>query len=200
MRPLCYPRPVRSPLCLLAALFSSVAIVTAATPARAETSAWVSVGGGAMGWKQGADQNFGLSSALSFDVGVGTTPDASFVFGGLARIQPIIGSGTDLALLARGATHGFQLGSWGVAVDAGAYFRTWGTASQGFNGGITLGFPLGFQLSLQTMIGTDDVLAFGAVAGIDLLRLTVYRSSLLDYWPNPSPAYTRSARRPLFSF
>ncbi|WP_437299067.1 hypothetical protein [Sorangium sp. So ce426] len=34
-------------------------------------------------------------------------------------------------------------------------------------------------------------MAFGVIAGVDLLRLTVYRQSLLPLWPNPSPAQHR---------
>jgi hypothetical protein len=36
-------------------------------------------------------------------------------------------------------------------------------------------------------VGSNDALAFGGVLGIDFLRLTVYRKTLLDAWPNPYP-------------
>jgi hypothetical protein len=47
---------------------------------------------------------------------------------------------------------------------------------------------------VQTEVGTDQALSFGAVAGIDLLRLTLYRQTLLNWWPNPSAASKKSAR------
>jgi len=194
---------VRSQLPILTALGASIAALTLATSARADTSAWVSVGAGALGAKQASNTDFGLNAALSFDFGVGTTPNAPFIFGGLFRIQPLIGQGTDLAFLARAATGGFQSGNFGVALDAGTYLRTWGaTTTAGFTGALTLGLPLGFQISAQTMIGPDNAVAVGAIAGIDLLRLTLYRRNFLNYWQNPSPGGSLSARtsHPTFEF
>jgi hypothetical protein len=140
-----------------------------------------------MGWKQGGD-DFTVDGAFSFDIGVGTTPDAPFVFGGLFRVMPILGSGTDLGLLGRVATQGFQAAKLGLALDAGGYARFWGAGSGGFTGAVTIGGPFGSTLSLQGGVGTNEALAFGVVAGLDLLRLTVYRQLHLDWWPNPSPA------------
>ena len=176
--------PITSSLAAAAGLLAALAW---AAPARADTSAWIFTGGGAMGWKQGGG-DFTVNGALSFDIGVGTTPDAPFIVGGLFRMTPILGSGTDLGLLGRVATRGFQASQLGLALDAGGYARFWGVGSTGFTGAVTLGAPLGLTLSLQGGVGTNDALAFGAVAGLDLLRLTVYRQSLLDWWPNPSPA------------
>jgi hypothetical protein len=185
---------VRSPPCFLLALGLSLTAFAIVAPARADASAWVFVGGGGLGWKQGSEGRFSGSGALAFDVGVGTSPDGPVIVGGLFRVEPILGSGTDLALVARVATHGFQAGGFGLAFDAGGYARFWGTPSQGFAGGLTVGAPLGFQISLQTMVGTDKALAFGAVAGVDLLRLTVYRQTMLEHWQNPSPAWKRLGR------
>jgi hypothetical protein len=188
VRASCYLALVRSPLTpLLAAAGGLFAALAWTAPARADSSAWLFMGGGAMGWKQG-DADFTTSGALSFDLGVGTTPDASFIFGGLFRMTPILGSGTDLALLGRAATWGFQAARFGLALDAGGYARFWGVGSAGFTGAVTLGAPLGITVSLQGLVGSNDTLGFGAVAGLDLLRLTLYRQSLLDWWPNPSPA------------
>lgn len=187
----------------------SVSAFAFAAPARADASAWAFVGGGALIWKYRATDaagvnvanDFQTSPTMTFDVGVGTTPDAPVIIGAFGRIQPIFGSGTDLALLARGATRGFQGGGWGAAIDAGAYLRTWGAnGSQGFTGALTLGMPLGFQLSVQGMWGSNDARGFGAVAGIDFLRLTVYRKVLLDRWENPAPAWTRTRRAGLARF
>jgi hypothetical protein len=162
--------------------------------ARADASAWLFGGGGISHWKQG-DGVYSDHGLLSFDAGVGTTPDGLFIVGGLLRMEPILGSGTDLAGLARVASHGFQSGSFGAALDIGGYLRFWGEGSQGLMADITLGGPLGLQISAQTTYGTDKALGFAGVAGVDLLRLTVYRQNMLDWWPNPKPAQHRTASR-----
>lgn len=181
---------MRSPIAYLLALSGLLAPLAWSSPSRADASAWYFAGGGAVGWKQG-DGDLALDGALSLDVGVGTTPDASFIFGGLVRATPILGHGIDLATLARVATRGFQAGQFGLALDAGGYARLWGERSVGAAGALTLGAPLGISLSLQASVGTNDAMAFGAIAGIDLLRLTVYRQSGLRVWPNPLPAQER---------
>jgi hypothetical protein len=182
---------VRSLARVLLVFGISSTALTVGAPARADASAWMFVGGGALGSKQGSKSSFGMSGTLAFDVGVGTSPDGRLIAGGFFRFQPIFGSGADLALAARVATHGFQGGDFGLALDAGGYARFAGEKSQGFTGGITLGAPLGLQLSLVAMVGTHETRSFGAVAGIDLLRLTVYRKTMLDHWQNPSPAWKR---------
>lgn len=202
-RALCYPGAVRSPLPLLLAVGSSLALCAAAAPARADASAWMFVGGGVLAWKQGkasnptADNNgtFSTSGMMTIDVGVGTSPDAPFIFGGLFRIKPIFQHGADLGLMARGATRGFQEGGFGVAIDAGGYLRTWGPEiGAGFTGGLSAGLPLGFTLTAQVEVGTNNAFGFGAVAGLDLARLTVYRRTLLKWWQNPQPSWNRTAR------
>jgi hypothetical protein len=189
---------------------ASLAVIAAAAPARADTSAWVFVGGGVLGWKSNAPAagstattftSLAPSATMTIDAGVGTSPDARFIGGGLFRVQPIFGSGADLALLARLCSHGFQAGDWGFAIDAGGFARPWGVQSIGFSGDVSLGMPLGFTLTAQTEVGTAGVLAFGVVAGLDLLRLTIYRQTLLKWWQNPSPAYEpkKAAFSPIFS-
>jgi hypothetical protein len=177
---------VRAPFRLLLALASGLGAFTAAGSAGAEPSAWMFLGGGPVGWKQ-EDSAFTASGAFSFDAGIGTSPENRFIVGGLLRATPVLQNGTDLALLARVATRGFQAGGFGLALDAGGYERFWGATSAGFAGAVNLGVPLGFTLSLQTEIGSDRAVSLGAIAGIDLLRLTVFRQSLLRWWPNPSP-------------
>lgn len=162
----------------------------ATIPARADASAWLFVGGGSMVWKEN-NRGVTANGTMTIDVGAGTTPNAPFIVGGLVRLQPIFRQGTDLSLLARVCTHGFQAGDFGLAMDLGGYARTWGVGSGGFAGGVVLGAPLGFSLSLQAEIGSDNSQSFAAVAGIDLLRLTVYRETLLNWWMNPSPGKTR---------
>jgi hypothetical protein len=181
----CYLGRVRSSLRPLASLCGAALVLLSARAARADASAWLFAGGGATSWKNGDATT--LDPMLAFDLGVGTSPRGRFIAGGLVRLAPILGQGSDLSLLARGATRGFQAGDFGLAVDAGIYGRFWGAESTGFAGGLTLGAPLGAQLSVQTMIGSHDAFAVSAVLGLDLLRLTVYRRTLLDWWPNPSP-------------
>jgi hypothetical protein len=190
---------------ILLALGLSLAALGSAAPARADISSWVFFGGGALVWKQatalapdGTKQVngggvFSPNGTITMDAGVGTTPDGPVIVGAFARIRPIIGHGTDLGVLARLATHGFQAGRFGVAFDAGFYGRTWGAESIGFEGGVTLGAPLGFTLSLLAQAGTDNALGFGASLGIDVLRLTIYRQALLDRWPNAHPAWTKKS-------
>jgi hypothetical protein len=186
------PRPVHKLPRLLAAS-ASLAVLAAASPARAEASAWAFLGGGAMGWKQSRDASINPAGTMVIDAGAGTSPDARFIVGGLFRFQPVFHGGLDLSLLARFCTHGFQAGDWGLALDAGGFARPWGARSIGFAGSASLGMPLGFTLMLQTEVGTDKAIAFGAVAGIDLLRLTIYRQTLLNWWQNPSPAWRKPA-------
>ena len=191
-----------------APLFAALAAVAAVTccggAARADTSAWMFVGGGVVG-NQMNGEDMSSSGSMSFDIGVGTSPDGRFILGGLFKIVPVFGSGTDFALTLRGATRGFQAGDFGFAVDAGGYARYWDGGSVGGTGALVFGAPLGLQLSLQGLVGTNDTRGFGAIAGIDFLRLTTQRQTLLDFWPNPSPSQQvprESAHRgsSLFSF
>lgn len=183
----------------LCALGGALFVFTAAPSARADASAWAYLGGGAMSWKTG-ETPATWGNTMQLDAGVGTTPDGPFIVGGLFRIAPIFGEGSDLSLLGRVATHGFQAGDFGVALDLGGYERFWGEGSAGFSGGIVLGAPFGLQLAAETLVGNHEAFAYGFSVGIDLLRLTVYRQSTLDYWPNPKPAQERTAGTWLGSF
>jgi hypothetical protein len=186
----CYLAAVRKLPALVAIACSSAAFAVAA-PAFADSSAWVFVGAGALGWKQEQNLTYTTSPTMVVDGGVGTSPDGRVIFGGLFRFQPVFGNGNgiDMSILTRLCTHGFQSGAWGVAVDLGGFGRYWGNRSVGFSGSISLGMPLGFTLMIQTEAGIDHAFSFGAVAGIDLLRLTLYRQTLLNWWQNPSPAW-----------
>lgn len=161
--------------------------------ASADVSSWVFAGSGPVGLKQ-REGGWGVHPALQFDVGVGTTPDARFIVGGFYRLTTMIGMGTDMSVLLRGATSGFQAGGFGIALDAGGYARVWEPQSYGFTGGLTFGAPLGFTMSLSTSIGTNDGMALSAVLGIDFLRLTVFRRSMLEAWPNPGVEAVSSRR------
>lgn len=133
-----------------------------------------------------------VRASMAFDLGVGTSPLDDVIVGGLFRVAPIVEEGTDLMVLARGATRGFQTGDFGFAIDLGGYLRTFGEPSPGggFVGSFVFGGPLGLQLALSGHAGTGEAFGGSATLGLDLLRLTVYRQSLLEWWPNPSSPST----------
>jgi hypothetical protein len=183
------PRRVRTLPCLLT-VATVLATVALASPARADSSAWVFVSGGAMAWKQLQDASLNSAGTMIVDAGAGSSPDGKVIIGGIFRFQPVFPhGGIDLSVLMRVATHGFQAGDWGFALDLGGFARAWGQKSVGFSGSASLGMPLGFTLMLQNESGIDHAFSFAAVAGIDLLRLTIYRQTLLKWWQNPSPAW-----------
>jgi hypothetical protein len=177
------------------AVVAGLAAASLSSEARAEASAWASVSGGATGLKFG-DTDFHFRGSLQFDAGVGTSPANVFIVGMIFRVSPIIEEGTDLSLAVRGATRGFQVGDWGFAVDAGPYLRTFGPdplPTVGFMGGVVLGGPLGTQISILGHYGMDQAAGVSASFGIDLLRLTVYRQSIQNWWPNPMSAGAKTA-------
>lgn len=193
---LCYSHRVRTLPRALAASAALFGLVALPRVARADASAWGFVGAGPMFWKQtpsnpaansATPSKLSLSPTLVFDAGMGTSPEGKFIVGGLARVMPVIGHGTDLGLMVRGATGGFQ-GGLGLALDLGGYWRSWGDNAGGFMGDLVFGGPVGLELRLTATVGSRDGLGLSAVAGIDLLRLTVFRKNTLSMWPNPNPA------------
>ena len=168
----------------------SVACAFLAFPAAAwaDASAWAYAGGGALLLKEGSEQ-LTPRGAMSFEYGMGTNPDGKFIIGGLFRLTPVVDLGPDMALCVRAATHGFQASQFGAAIDIGYFQRLWGSYSSGATATLTIGFPLGFSLGLHGIYATNETMGFGAMVGIDFLRLTIYRQVLLDAWPNPYPAH-----------
>jgi hypothetical protein len=148
--------------------------------ARADVSSWVYAGFGPASFEGGERQRY----TLQLETGLGTPP-AAIVAGGLFRVQPYFGEGTDLALLARVATRGFVQGGFGVALDAGGYERFWGEGSQGGLGSLVLGVPWGINLSASAGIGTNDARFASITLGLDFARLTVYRTSGTNWFLNP---------------
>jgi hypothetical protein len=176
----------------LAAVAAFAACTSVCATATADAAGWFHSGGGVLAWKGGPETSetgadIQLSPALAFDLGVGTTESAPFIFGGYLKLQPVLGHGTDVALMARFATIGFQQDWVGFALDAGAYQRWWGPESTGFLGQAVLGLPLGLQLAAIGTVGNNDSFGFGGTLGLDLIRLTVSRQHLLEWWPNPRP-------------
>jgi hypothetical protein len=189
-------------------LLAFCALAACPAVAHADASSWMFVGGGVVASRMAAEVGTAVAGedrskldptgAMTFDIGVGTSPDGPIIVGGLFKITPFFGSGTDFGFSLRGAMHSFQAGDFGLALDLGGYARYWDAGSVGGTAAVVLGAPLGLQLSLQGLMGTNDALGIGAIAGIDFLRLTTQRQSLLRWWPNPSPAQQaprESARR-----
>ncbi len=151
------------------------------TPARADVSSWVYAGFGPA-FLNGDDERQRWS--LQLETGIGSAPGA-FVLGGMFRAQPIFGLGTDLALLARGATRGFVQGDFGLALDAGGYQRFWGEGSSGGLASLVLGAPWGVTASISGGMGTNDTRFATFTLGLDFARLTVYRTSGHSWFKNP---------------
>jgi len=164
------------------ALVLGALTVSIAAPARADVSSWMYVGAGPAFLDRGGaeDQPF----TLQLETGLGTPP-AALVFGGLLRIQPYFGQGTDLALLARGATRGFVQGGWGLALDVGGYERFWGETSEGGVASLGVGMPWGVTLSATGGLGTNEHRFASVTLGIDFARLTVYRTHGTNWFMNP---------------
>lgn len=165
------------------ALVAGIVALTA-REARADVSSWFYMGGGATSLAQ-TDFIKVKPFTLQTELGVGSPPDKAVILGGLVKAYTYFGDGTDLALTIRGASGGFVRGGLGFAIDAGGYERWWGAGSSGFLGAIVLGGPFGLQITAMTEQGSNDVRSYGATLGIDFLRLTVYRASSQNYWPNP---------------
>jgi hypothetical protein len=172
----------------IAAVALATGLLLESGEARADATAWVHMGGGVIGWKEGPANEFDVAPIMPIDLGVGVDERVPFGLGGLFRIQPIIGEGTDLALMARITTPGFQTSWFGLAADLGGYHRFWGEESNGFIGQAVVGGPFGLQLAFLGTVGSDDAGGFGTTLGIDFARLTVHRRHLLDWWPNPRPS------------
>jgi len=188
---------------LLAALVVPFACMLHASDARADTSSWLSMGGGYGLQHADSRGTFDRAAAMTFGLGVGTEPTKAVVFGGTLRTTTFFSLGTDLGLAIRGATGGFARGQWGLAVDAGLAWRPWGDGDYGtwpVTGTIYLGMPWGFQFG----VGGEAFRVFGsdrnaqgvfATLELDLLRLTLMRQGATDrYWENPSPAGGRMPR------
>jgi hypothetical protein len=169
-------------------------VLLSATDAKADVASWFYLGGGvtSLSFDQGRTTR---PFTLQAEMGMGSPPHAPVIIGGLVKSLTLFGQGTDLALTVRGASGGFVRGGFGFAIDAGAYQRWWGENSTGFLGALVLGAPFGIQLTGITEQGSNDVHSYGATLGIDFLRLTVYRTTSQNYWPNPFlPAHVGASR------
>ncbi len=196
-------RNVRRSLAFAAALAASVCTLHAfSVEARADTSSWLT-GGGGYGFQHSDSRGvYDRASALSFSIGVGTQPTSSVVVGGLLRTTTYFSLGTDLGLSARIASGSFARGQWGLAFDFGPGWRSWGRGADYGRfplhamivGGAPWGLQLGIGGDIWSIGGAPAAQGAVAILEIDLLRLTVMRQGSTDrWWENPSPAGGRVA-------
>jgi hypothetical protein len=184
----------RSRLPLALPLVGALALF--AGDARADVSSWLAVGGGASAQLAQGATTRDVAGTFTWSVGVGSSPLKPFVLGVLYRGTTFVGFGTDLGAAVRAATGSFARGSWGLALDAGVAWRTWGSGAYGdspLQGVLTFGSPWGLQLAagaeLWTLDGGVSAQGFFAALEIDLLRLTLMRQGASErWWPNPNPA------------
>jgi hypothetical protein len=165
--------------------FALAALVSA--PASADPCGWATIGAGVTAWQQGTEGELQATPTMAIDFGVGSNPDGPVLVGGLMRMQPYIGYGTDLAWMGRVALGGFQSDWVGIALDAGLYQRFWGEGSTGFTGELVLAGPFGLQLTAGGTYGSGKAYGVGGTLGIDFVRLVLGRAHLLEWWPNPHP-------------
>jgi hypothetical protein len=179
------------------ALAASVLVgLCAPRPARADVSSWLAVGSGAAVERNRPSSTRDTSGVLTYSVGVGSSPMAPIVVGGIVRGTTMFGLGTDAGLAIRATTGGFARGDFGLSLEAGALWRPWRDGAYGrwplqavFTGGAPWGFQLAVGAELWSLDGKTAAQGFFAALEIDLLRLTVMRRGSTErWWPNPSPA------------
>ncbi len=192
------------PIVLAPALAVVVGALLVAPSARAaDTSSFLSVGGGAgLVHNVALDQN-DVRPALSFALGVGTTPVKRWVVGGVFRSTTYVKQGTDLGVGIRFAQGSFARGDWGVAAELGPGARFYRGAGQvgrypvqaKLLGGAPWGLELGLGADLLDLSGETQGVGFVAFVGVDLLRFTLNRQGTTEkYWPNPAPSGGHLAR------
>ena len=180
-------RPAFVRIALVAA--SAAASATFCSPAHAELSSWFSVGVGdaKLQWA-GTPRHDRLM--LPVDVGFGLPPSLPIIAGIGVRETTYLGDGPDWGAYLRLTTRGYVTGGWGAALDAGGWFRTFAVGSTGLSGRLSIGVPFwGLFVAGEYAQGTNDAKNMAAFVGIDLLRLTVYRLSGEQRWPNVNPAW-----------
>ena len=165
--------------------------------ARADVTSWFTAGGGSGFQRSESRDTSDRAGVLSFSIGVGSQPTSSVVVGGLLRTTTYFSLGTDLDLSLRVASGGFARGQWGLALDAGPGWRSWGVGADYGRfplhamilGGAPWGLQLGVGGDIWSIGGAPAARGAVAILEIDFLRLTVMRQGATDHWwENPSPA------------
>ena len=90
-------------------LLSFVSVMAFGGTAHADTSSWLAIGPGYAIERNSFDKTGHSVPTLSMSLGVGSSPKAKFVVGGLVRTVTYFSLGTDLGLAARFATGGFAV-------------------------------------------------------------------------------------------
>jgi hypothetical protein len=175
------------------ALGIALAVTSVALPVRADVSSWLYVGAGPSALRD-ESRDWEVQPSLQLETGLGSSPAARWIVGGVFRTHTHFGQGTDIALLVRTASHGFVNGDWGAAFDVGPQLRWWGSDSTGIAGSLVMGAPWGITANLGGSYGGRDAVALSATLGIDLARLTIYRTTGSSWWKNPFPAYRPEER------
>lgn len=176
----------KRPLCSAALVLGAV---LGASPARADVSSWLFTGAGpSVHDRAGERRTF---ASLQIDAGMGSPAEHAVSVGGLLRLHTHFQRGSDYGLFLRTATRGYNLGAFGLALDLGGYLRPWGEEKPGLAGTLSLGAPWGITLNADAALGPSDIRTYALVLGVDLVRLTVYRSVGLNWWSNPYPTPRR---------
>jgi hypothetical protein len=177
-------------------LLLSAALLLIAPAAHADLTSWLSLGGGySLSYDQVSNKS-DTAGVFSGTIGVGSTPVAPIVVGGVFRTLTRFSMGTDVGVMARVTSGGFARGDWGFGGDFGASMRWW-------RGGDYGRYPLqavllgGAPWGLQIAVGADLVNLGGApparggfvLLEFDLLRFTLMRQGSTDsWWKNETPA------------
>jgi hypothetical protein len=186
-----------------AALLTAGSWLASPTPALAEPTSWLAVGGGYTLQLNGVTQTKDTSLAIEGAIGVGTPATTPFVVGGVFRAASYPGlGGVDMSLSLRLAMQSYCVGDWGLAADLGVGARLWGNAQYPIHAVLIGGMPFGFQLavgadfwdvSLQTPKAAGGFVALE----VDFLRLTSMRSGqTTKLWSNPAPANAPPTQTP----
>jgi hypothetical protein len=172
----------------LAVLVALLAGSLPAAEAQAEVSSWLSLAGGAarVGRSDGSSP---IRLQFPINVGVGLQPSLPVTVGVGVHLTPYGGEGVDYGAYLRAATQGYVLGGFGVALDAGAYARSFDGGRGGLLGVLNLGVPWGGVIAVNYGRSGEGEQTVGATVGIDFLRLTVYRLAGEQQWPNVRPAW-----------
>jgi hypothetical protein len=195
--------PKRWLTCVL--VLAAAGLASRGHDARADVTSWLALGGGGATQLNRPDGTYDRAAAMTYSMGVGSSPLGAIVLGGLLRGTTMFGLGTDVGLALRATTGGFARGDWGVALDAGALWRSWGSSTHGdwpLQAVLTGGFPWGFQVAVGAEVwsisGGTQAQGFFAALELDFLRLTLMRQGASErWWPNPAPAGGHQAQATL---
>jgi hypothetical protein len=183
-------RSLRSPALRLG-LPTLFAVCAGSGNARADSAAWFQLGGG--GTVLTTRSSTSVAPTLDVLTGFGTDPAASWALGPVLRFQYHGGQGVELTPALRVAQGAYTRGSLGVAFDLGPWFRLFDGAATGAQVAVSVGGPWGTVATIHGAFANDTAHAVGLLVGFDLLRLTVFRESGENYWPNPFPSPRRDA-------